>query len=131
MKKRVLVDMSCSILHHGHVEILKKASKLGKVVVALTTDQEIKKKKGYFPELNFNFRSKIIKSIKYVDEVVPSKWNISDGFIRKKKIDILVHGQDEKNSAKCVKKKIFKRTKGISSTQLRYKSYKIYKNLNE
>ncbi len=46
MKKRyknILVDMSASILHHGHINLLKKASKYGKVLVALTTDKEIKK----------------------------------------------------------------------------------------
>ena len=48
MKKRdknVLVDMSASIIHHGHINLLKKAAKFGKVCVALTTDKEIKKKK--------------------------------------------------------------------------------------
>ena len=31
-------------LHHGHIRILKKASELGTVVVALTSDKEIIKK---------------------------------------------------------------------------------------
>ena len=48
MKKRVLVDLSASILHHGHIRLLKKASKLGQVIVGLTTDNEIKKKKVIF-----------------------------------------------------------------------------------
>ena len=48
--------MSCSILHHGHVRLLRKASKFGKVIVALTTDKEIKKHKGFNPELKFKFR---------------------------------------------------------------------------
>ena len=41
-KKRILVDMSATILHHGHIRLLKKASKLGVVVVALTRDKVIK-----------------------------------------------------------------------------------------
>ena len=45
--KRILVDMSATIIHHGHIRLLKKASKFGKVIVALTTDREIKKSKGY------------------------------------------------------------------------------------
>ena len=28
--KRILVDMSCSFIHHGHIKLLKKAKKLGK-----------------------------------------------------------------------------------------------------
>ena len=36
--KRILVDMSATLIHHGHVRILKKASEFGSVIVALTTD---------------------------------------------------------------------------------------------
>ena len=39
--------MSATLIHHGHIRLLKKASKLGEVVVALTTDEEIIKHKGY------------------------------------------------------------------------------------
>ena len=65
MKKKVLVDLSCTILHHGHVRLLKKASKLGKVVVALTVDKDIKKNKGYIPELKYNFRKEILLTAGY------------------------------------------------------------------
>ena len=40
MRKRILVDMSATIIHHGHIRLLKKASKFGDVYVALTTDKE-------------------------------------------------------------------------------------------
>ena len=50
--KRILVDMSATLIHHGHMRLLKKASKYGKVIVALTTDKEIKKSKSNKP----NFR---------------------------------------------------------------------------
>ena len=52
--KRILVDMSATLIHHGHIRLLKKASNYGDVIVALTTDDEIYNKKGYFPELNLN-----------------------------------------------------------------------------
>ena len=42
IEKRVLVDMSATLIHHGHIRLLKKASKLGNVIVALTSDNEIK-----------------------------------------------------------------------------------------
>ena len=35
--------MTCSILHFGHIRLLRKASKFGEVVVALTKDSDIKK----------------------------------------------------------------------------------------
>ena len=52
-EKRIMVDMSATIIHHGHIRLLKKASKYGKVIVGLTSDNEIKSKKGYTPELAF------------------------------------------------------------------------------
>ena len=47
MKKNIMVDMSATLLHHGHIRLLKKASKLGHVIVALTSDEEIKKRKRF------------------------------------------------------------------------------------
>ena len=81
MKKKILVDLSCSILHHGHIRLLKKASKFGEVIVALTTDREIKKNKGHFPELKYDFRKEILYSIKFVKKVIPSKWKITNTFL--------------------------------------------------
>lgn len=69
-KKRIMVDMCVTIIHHGHIRLLKKASKLGKVVIGLTTDKEIQSKKGYIPEIKFKHRKEILEAIKYVDEVV-------------------------------------------------------------
>ena len=71
---RVLVDLSATILHHGHIRLLKKASKHGQVYVALTTDKEIKKIKGYNPEISFKYRKEILESVIYVKKVIPSKW---------------------------------------------------------
>ena len=46
--KRILVDMSAVLIHHGHIRLLKKAKKYGEVIVALTTDKEIKKEKKLY-----------------------------------------------------------------------------------
>ena len=50
--KKVFVDLSATILHHGHIRLLKKAKKFGKVFVGLSLDKEVKKYKGYVPELS-------------------------------------------------------------------------------
>ena len=121
---RVLVDMSCTLLHHGHVRLLKKASELGSVVVALTTDQEILAHKGYVPELNYEAREEIVKAIRYVDEIIPSNWMITDDFIEANNINILVHGDDNMNDIQSCAVKIFPRTAGISSSQLRSLTFK-------
>ena len=79
---RVMVDMSATLLHHGHIRLLKKAAEIGEVVVALTTDEEIKKKKGYVPELNYEERKEIMESICYVSEVVPCPWLIDEAALK-------------------------------------------------
>lgn len=117
--KRVLVDMSCTLLHHGHIRLLKKAADLGQVIVALTTDDEVLKKKGYLPELRFDERREILLAVKYVSEVIPSKWLVDDEYIREKKIDILVHGDDNSNNISACELVIFPRTQGISVSQIR------------
>ena len=96
-KKRILVDMSATLIHHGHIRLLKKASDYGNVIVALTTDKEILEKKGYHPELNFDFRREILLSIKYVNEVIPSPWLIDEDFLDSNHIDFLIHGSDNSN----------------------------------
>lgn len=117
--KRVLVDMSATILHHGHVRLLAKASEYGQVIVALTADSEILSKKGYTPEIAFEGRREILESIKYVDEVISSPWLIDEEFLDIHNIDYLVHGHDNSNPVAKEKLIIFPRTEGISSTTIR------------
>ena len=45
IEKRVLVDMSATLIHHGHIRLLKNAKNYGKVIIALTTDEEISQNK--------------------------------------------------------------------------------------
>ena len=127
--KRIMVDMSCTLLHHGHIRLLKKAAELGKVVVALTTDDEILMKKGYTPELSFEERKEILLAIKYVSEVIPSKWLLDDAYIIENQIDVLVHGDDNSNNIIACKITIFNRTSGISSSDLRKRSVSIYRSI--
>ena len=117
-KKNILVDMTADIIHHGHIRLLKKASSHGNVIVALTTDEEVKKYKNKKTILNYNQRKEILISIKYVSKVIPSKWIIDDYFLKKNKIDFLVHGNDNSNIVSKDKIKIFKRTKNISSSKI-------------
>lgn len=119
MSKRIMVDMSATLLHHGHVRLLKKAAELGAVVVALTTDDEVKKTKGYTPELSYDERREILEGIRYVDEVVPSTWLIDEAFMNKHNCDLLVHGSDNSNHIPPEKLVIFPRTEGVSSSSLR------------
>ncbi len=117
--RRIMVDMSATILHHGHIRLLKAAKELGYVVVALTTDDEIEKKKGFTPGLNFEQRREILEAIRYVDEVVPCKWLIEEDFLDMHNIDLLVHGHDNANPIPPDRLLILPRTAGVSSSALR------------
>lgn len=123
-KKRIMVDMSCTLIHHGHIRLIKKASKLGSVIVGLTEDKEILSKKGFQPELSFDHRKEILEALTDVSEVVSTPWLINQSVLDNYKIDILVHGKDNTNNIQRKKLKIFPRTKGISSSILRDKSLK-------
>ncbi len=117
--KNVLVDMSATLIHHGHIRLLQKASELGSVTVALTTDEEILKYKGYIPELNFLQRKEILEAIRYVDNVIASPWELNLDFFISTGADFLIHGDDNKNDIPKKYLKIYKRTEGISSSKIR------------
>lgn len=119
MSQRIMVDLSATLLHHGHIRLLQRAAELGHVVVALTTDADVKNTKGYTPELNFEERKEILSALRYVDEVVPSPWLIDEAFMDAHKCDLLVHGSDNSNHIRPERLVIFPRTEGISSSAIR------------
>jgi len=128
MKKKIMVDMSATLIHHGHIRLIKNAKKYGDVIIGLTTDKQIRKFKGYSPELSFKFRKEILSEIKGIKKVVPSNWLITQKFLDKHKIDILISGGDYKKRKFKTKTINFDRTKFISSTILRKKATKILNN---
>ena len=107
MKKNILLDMSATIIHHGHVRLIKKASKFGNVIIALTKDEEVRKYKGYIPEIKFIYRKEILQSFTNVYKVVACDYIITDNFLKKLKIDFLVHGNDNLNKVSKKKNKNF------------------------
>lgn len=64
---KVFTTGTFDILHYGHINLLKKAKKLGDyLIVGLNVT-----KNGNDTYYTFEERKKILESIKYVDEVVP------------------------------------------------------------
>jgi 2-aminoethylphosphonate-pyruvate transaminase len=119
MTKRIMVDMSANLIHHGHIRLLKKASEFGEVIVGLTTDEEILSKKGYQVELEFAHRKEILEAVKYVDEVVATPWQITESTLDEFDIDLLVHGDDNSNDISQDRLLILPRTQDVSSTEIR------------
>lgn len=118
----VAIGMSCTLIHHGHIRLIKKVKNIHpdcKLVILLTTDEEIISHKGYIPELGYSERKEILESIIGVDEVIPSTWSINDELLSKYNIEIFVNGPD--NDDPVIEHPVLKvpRTSGISSTELR------------
>jgi cytidyltransferase-like protein len=122
--KRVFVDMSVCILHHGHIRLLEQARALEDawVVVVLTTDEEVLKYKGYHSELTFEQRKEMLLALKSVDEVIAGPWLITDAFLKEHKADLLVHSGPNFNDVKEIEMINLERTEGVSSEEIRGRS---------
>ena len=74
LKKKVYVGLSVDIIHEGHINILKTASKYGEIIVGLLTDEAIASYKN-IPHLDFKRRKNIVQNIRYVKKVIPQNYN--------------------------------------------------------
>lgn len=129
--KKVYVAMSADLLHHGHMNIFKKARELGEITVGLLTDRAIANYKR-LPFLTYEQRKEIVENIKGVVDVVPQETPDYVPNLRKLKPDYVVHGDDwQKGVQKDIRKKVIETlkewggelvevpyTKGISSTDI-------------
>jgi len=92
-KKIVYVAMSADLIHQGHLNIIKEARKLGKVVFGLLTDEAISSYKR-LPYLEFDQRKTIAENIKGVYKVIPQKTLDYSSNLKKIRPDFVVHGDD-------------------------------------
>ena len=93
--KKVYVGFAADILHEGHINILKIASKLGEVTVGLLTDSAISSYKK-LPHLNYKQREIILKNIKFVKKVLPQDTLDYTKNLLSLKPHYVVHGDDWK-----------------------------------
>jgi len=93
--KTVYVGMSADIIHPGHLNIIKEATKYGTVTVGVLTDKAIASYKR-LPFLAFEQRRLIVESIKGVDKVVAQETLDYRPNLKLLKPDFVVHGDDWK-----------------------------------
>jgi len=129
-KKKIVFTNGCfDILHLGHIHLLKKAKKLGDVlIIGLNSDSSVKKIKGEErPIKDENTRAQILASLEMVDFVVIFKEKTPLRLIKSIRPDVLVKGGDWKESeivgadfVKSYKGKVkrIKYLKGHSTTQI-------------
>lgn len=93
--KTVYIAISADILHHGHINLIKKASEYGELIVGILTDEAVATFKR-LPILNFEERSFIIENINGVKKVVPQTTLDYTENLKKFKPDYVFHGDDWK-----------------------------------
>lgn len=118
------------LFHIGHLNILRCAKeKCDKLIVGVSTDENVLSYKHKKPAIPFDKRVQIIKAIRYVDFVVAQ--SDMDKFKAWEKLhyNVMFHGSDWQNSSMYneieeklrtvgVKVEFLPHTDGISSTQL-------------
>jgi glycerol-3-phosphate cytidylyltransferase len=115
------------LFHVGHLNLLKNAKGMcDKLIVGVTTD-DLSLYKGKKPLIPFEDRLEIVRSIRYVDSVVPQETMDKAEMCKKLKASVLFVGDDWYNTPKWndiereldeigVKVVYFPYTKGVSST---------------
>lgn len=130
--KTVYVGMSADLVHPGHLNIIKKASELGEVIIGLLTDEAIASYKR-LPHMDFDQRREVVENIKGVSRVVAQETLDYVPNLEWLKPDYVVHGDDWKEGVQSkVRQRVIDTlaiwggelvevpyTKGISSTQLK------------
>jgi D-beta-D-heptose 7-phosphate kinase / D-beta-D-heptose 1-phosphate adenosyltransferase len=98
MKKELtVVTNGCfDILHVGHIRLLQEAKGLGdKLIVLINSDESVKRLKGDSRPINcLAHRIEMLKSIKWVDEVIAFDEDTPYNAILQLKPDVLVKGGD-------------------------------------
>ena len=85
--------MAADLIHHGHINIIRKASELGEVIVGVLTDKAIASYKR-LPYLNYSEREAVVRALKGVSKVVPQRTLDYRPNIKRLRPDFVVHGDD-------------------------------------
>ncbi|MDB4122131.1 phosphoenolpyruvate mutase [Octadecabacter sp.] len=123
--------MSADMIHHGHINIINEAAKLGEVTVGLLTDKAIASYKR-LPYLTYEEREAVVVGLKGVQKVIAQETLDYRPNLEALKPDIVVHGDDWKSGVQSkVRDQVIETiskwggklvdvpyTSGISSTKL-------------
>lgn len=93
--KTVYTCFCTDIIHAGHLNIIKQASKLGRVVVGALVDEALIRF-SRFPTVTLEERIKLYKSLTLVDEVIIQRSSFYEDSIPTLKPDYVIHGDNWK-----------------------------------
>lgn len=121
---RIITFGTFDMFHIGHLNILERAKKLGShLSVGVSSDALNYTKKGRYPICNQADRMRIIKALRYVDDVfLEDSLELKSEYILKHRADTLVMGDDWVGKFDSLKTQCdvvyLTRTPAISTTQL-------------
>ncbi|TFF88514.1 MAG: FAD synthase [Promethearchaeota archaeon] len=107
MKNKVMVAGTFDLIHPGHIFLINRAAKLGKVYVVVATDKNREKYSGVPPIVPENQRLEVIKSIKNVtDARLGRKDNNTLKTVEEINPDMILLGPDQKYKISELKKSL-------------------------
>lgn len=116
ISKRKIIGMVhgvFDIIHYGHMLYFKEAkSKVDHLIVSITSDRFVNKGPGK-PIFNLKKRIEVLRSIKYVDEVVVSNHKTAVNNLEIIKPDFYIKGKDYKNLKDDLSRQIFVEKKTV------------------
>lgn len=101
--KVVLTGGVFDVIHAGHVFTLKKAKKLGDLlVVVVASDSIAKKLKGRKPVHTQKQRVALVSAVRFVDIAIPGSPKDRKTILKKLRPSLIVYGYDQKPFTKSV-----------------------------
>jgi len=122
--RKVITYGTFDLIHHGHINILRRAKAMGDyLIVALSTD-EFTAGKGKQTYYTYEERKQILEAIKYVDEVIPETcWEQKTDDVIQRGVSVFVIGEDWRGKFDFLtpfcEVVYLPRTEGISTTQIK------------
>ncbi len=123
--KRVITYGTFDLLHYGHINLLRRAKKLGDyLIVALSTDEFNRDKKNKVCYFTYEQRKELLESIRYVDLVIPEEnWEQKKTDVELYHVDTFVIGDDWEGKFDFLKEQCevvyLPRTEEISTTKIK------------
>lgn len=120
----VLTYGTFDLFHIGHVQLLKRAAALGDRLYVGVSSDEFNAGKGKKSILPYKHREEIVKSIRYVYDVLPeNNWEQKIDDIKRLNVNIFVMGDDWQGKFDNLKEYCevvyLSRTEGISTTEIK------------
>ena len=107
--KTVYTCFCTDVIHEGHLNIIEKAKKYGRVVVGALCDKELIRY-NKFPTVTFEERIKLYQQLDGVDEVIIQEDSMYNDIIDKLHPDYIIHGDNWNNgAASAIRSNVVKR----------------------